>query len=43
MRKAWSMVVRAIAASAVRMEVGVKDIIEDGDEAFILESFVWHE
>lgn len=42
MRKAWSMVVRVIAASADKMEVGVKDNIGDADEAFILESFLWH-
>lgn len=36
MRKAWSVVVRVIAASTVRMEVGVEDNIGDGDGAFIL-------
>lgn len=42
MRKAWSIAARVIAASADKVEVGVKDNIGDADGAFISESFVWH-
>lgn len=42
MRKAWSMAARIIAASADKVEVGVKDNIGDADGAFISESFLWH-